>query len=336
MRVRSTLCAVALLSALLAAMGESSRAGLSPAEIARRKAVVVRVGTKEVTAGEVEDRLAAIPRFQLTTMGATADEIRRKFIDEVIVPEVLVSMAAAKEHVDQDVVVANNVKRAEANAAMRVGKTQVAPISSITSDEVRAFYSENKARFDTPTRYGIWRILCAKREDALAVLDAAKANLTIDNFAKLARERSIDKATNMRAGNLGFVDADGVSNEAGLKVDPAIAKAAAVVHDGQLVPQPVAEGSSWAVIWHKGTVPAAHRTPEEAAPQIREMIYRQRMDAAVSAMIEELRREHLTELNEGLLNGIEVSGADGDIVPRRRPGQAPPLHQVGRVGPPKP
>jgi len=333
MHVRSSLTAALVSVAVLAAAARTSTASMSPAEVARRNVVAVRVGPKEVTVGELEDRLATIPRFQLSTMGDTADAIRRKFVNEVIVPEVLLSAGAEKEHLDQDLVVANNLRRALANATARAAKSKLPPINTITMDDIRKYYAENKSKFDTPIRYGVWRILCAKREEAVAVLDAAKKNLTTDNFTKLAREHSIDKATNMRGGNLGFIDPDGNSNEAGLKVDTSIPKALAFAKDGQLVPEPVPEGPNFAVVWRKGSVPAAHRTAEEAANQIREAIHHQQAEEAGKQMIDELRSEHLTEFNEGVLNSIDISSSDGEIMPRRRPGQVPPLHQVGRATP---
>jgi peptidyl-prolyl cis-trans isomerase C len=333
MQLRPALSAALFSVAVLAAAGRTSTAAMSPAEIARRNAVAVRIGPREVTAGEVEDRLAVIPRFQLSTMGDTADASRKKFVLDVVVPEVLLSEGAEKEHLDKDLVVANNLRRALANATARVAKNTVPPLTSITMDEIRKYYAENKGKFDTPVRYQVWRILCAKREEAMAVLDAAKKNLTADSFTKLAREHSIDKATSMRGGNLGFIDSEGNSNEAGLKVDPAIPKAAASAKEGQLVPEPVAEGPNFAVVWRKQTVPPAHRTAEEAANQIREAIHHQKTDDATKAVIEELRTEHLTEFNEGVLNTIEISSSDGDVLPRRRPGQVPPLHQIGRATP---
>jgi len=330
MRARPTLFALALALTVLAASGGPSSAGMSPAETARRSGVVLRVGTKEVTVGELEERLASLPRFQVLAMGSNPDEIRRKFLIEVLAPEVLVATAAEKQHIDQEIVIQNNIRRAMASATIRVAKAKAGSINAITKDEIRAYYAENRSKFDTPTRYNVWRILCAKREEALAVIDAAKASLTVDSFTKLAREHSIDKATDMRAGNLGFLDAEGNSNEAGLKVDPAIVKAASSVKDGELVQQPVPEAGAFAVVWHRGTVPAARRTPEEAGQQIREAIFRQRMDDATKSMVEQLRSAHLLESNEGVLNGIEVSSVDGEVAPRRRPGQVPPLHQVGR------
>src|ERR1700733_3017329 len=59
-------------------------AGESPSEQARRSAIALHVGPTEVTVGEIEDRLAAVPRFQLRAFGDTPDAIRHKFFDEVL------------------------------------------------------------------------------------------------------------------------------------------------------------------------------------------------------------------------------------------------------------
>ncbi len=293
--------------------------------LARRSAVAARVGAKEITVAELEDRIGKLPRVQLLTMGSTPSEIRRKFLLDVVVPEALVASGAEKEHLDTDPAVAAKIRRALANATMRVVRSQVGPVSGISMEDVRKYYAENKSKYDSPTRYNLWRILCAKREEAVSVLDAAKATLTVDSFTKLAREHSGDKATNLRAGNLGFVDSDGNSNEAGVKIDPELARAAARVKDGELVPQPVAEGAGFAVVWRRGSVAASHRSPEDAAGQIRETLWRQRNEEASQRLIDELRTAHLRDLNEAALTGIEVSSSDGEVMPRRRPGQVPPL-----------
>jgi peptidyl-prolyl cis-trans isomerase C len=322
------------------ATGSPSNGGssplLNPEEAARQNAVVARIGEVGITVRELETRLAAVPRFQLSTMGDTPDAIRRKFLADVVVPEVLLATGAEKRHADQQVNVRNNIERALANAAVRAVRAGIGPQEAIPMGDVRKYYAENSTKFDTPERFAVWRILCASREDAVAVIDAAKASLTVDTFTKLARQHSMDKATSMRAGNLGFIDAEGNSNEAGLKVDPAIAKAAASVKDGQLVLVPVAESKGFAVVWHRGTVAAVRRTPEEASPQIRAAIYRQRVDDATHGLISELRTQHLTEYNDGILNSVDVSSADGEVTPRKRPGQVSPLQQIGRAPAGKP
>jgi peptidyl-prolyl cis-trans isomerase C len=331
MRSRSLLVALTASSALFFGTAGSSRAALSPADTARRSAIVARVGAKEITAGELEDRIAKIPHFQLAAMGDTADRIRRKVLLDVIVPEALLASAAEKDHLADGVTTSIKLQRALANATMRVVRNQVGLSGAISMEDVRKYYAENKSKFDSPARYNLWRILCAKREEALQVLASAKAVLTLENFSKLTRDHSIDQATNMRGGNLGFVDEGGNSNEAGVKIDAGLAKAAAGVKDGELVPEPVAEGSGFAVIWRRGSVPASHRSVEDAASQIRDVLWRQRIDEASKGLLDELRHAHVRDVNESILNGIDVSATDGEVMPRRRPGQVPPLRQADRL-----
>jgi peptidyl-prolyl cis-trans isomerase C len=318
-------CLGAILAISLCVSGRSD-AAMSAEEKARRAVVVARVGTREITTGELEDRIAQVPHFQLATFGTTPDAVRRKFLDEVVVPEALYAEEAHDEHLDAHYPASELVKRKYADSVLRAIRADLGPAAAISMDDVRAYYEENKSRYDTPERYNVWRILCKTREEAVAVIEAAKKDLTIANFNNLARDHSIDKATNQRGGNVGFLALDGSSNEAGVRVDPAVAKAAAGVKDGELVGQPVPEGSGFAVVWHRGTVPAVKRPVEEAAAQIRDTLRKHREELAVKKVIADLRARDLHELNEGLLNGIEVSSVDGAIEPRRRPGQTAPLN----------
>jgi peptidyl-prolyl cis-trans isomerase C len=332
--VRPTALAVAVAAAAAAFLvARGPRAQGADAEKARRAAVVAHVGPRVITLGELEDRLAAVPRFQLVTFGATPDAIRRKFLDEVIVQEVLLSLGAEEKHLDTELPTEFQLERTRSNATLRVVRAQVGPATAITMDEVQRYFDENRARFDAPTRINVWRILCKTREEAIAVLDAAKKDGSLSNFTALAREHSLDKATYMRGGNLGFVAPDGASNEAGLKIDPAVVKAAQPVRDGELVPAPVQEGAYFAVIWRRGTVAASHRTVAEVAGQIRDTLWKEKKEQAEKKLMDDLRARDVKELNEALLNTIDVSTGDGAIVPRRRPGQVPPLQATSKPTP---
>jgi len=315
----------------------SPRADMSPDERARRQAVVAHIGPAAISVGELEDRLAVVPRFQLKAFGDSADAIRRKFFDQVILPEVLYSLAADKLHLGDQLPTSNKLLRAESSAATKVVIDGVRPASSIKMPEIERYFEANRAKYDTPERLFVFRILCAQRDEAAMVLAEAKKQPTLEAFTKLAHDHSIDKSTAMRAGNLGYLTPDGASSEAGLSVDPAVVKAAATVKDGDFVPEPVAEksatGQAFAVVWRRGTVPANHRTATEAAYQIREAIWKGEADAAAKKHMEELRAAHLTELNESLLNGIDITANEGDVVTRRRPGEVPPLTQSGRGAP---
>ena len=88
---------------------------------------------------------------------------------------------------------------------------------------------------------------------------------------------------------------------------------------------PVAEGSAFAVLWRRGTVGASHRTVEEVKEQIQSSLWRDRVDAATKTLLDELKKKDLKEKNAELLDGIDVTPPDGNVVPRKRPGQVAPV-----------
>ncbi len=296
----------------------------TPDEQARRAKIVAHVGKRTVTVGDLEERLAIVPRFQLATFGDSPDAIRRKFLSDIVIQDLLLAAGAEDKKLDAQLPTSHQLERVLSSATLRAVRIQVGPASAISMDDVKRYYEENKGRYDAPERYGIWRILCKTREEALEVLVAAKKEPTPKNYESLARDHSLDKATYLRGGNLGFIAPDGTSNEAGLKVDPAIPKAAASVKDGEFVSQPVAEGENFAVVWRRGTIGASKRSVDDAAGQIRDTLWKQRVEAAQKKLNDELRAKGVRDVNPDLLRGIDISTSDGNIIPRKRPGQVPP------------
>ena len=322
--MRRSLLLFATIAALAFVTRGSTRAEVSADEQVRRAKVVVRVGSKVMTLGELEDRISAVPRFQLATFGPDPDAIRHKFLSDVIVPELLLAAGAEDKKLDRELPTSHQIERARSSATLRAVRAQVGPAAAISIDDVKKFYEDNKSRYDAPERYGIWRILCKTKDEAATVLAAAKKDPAPKSFETLAREHSIDKATYLRSGNLGFVAPDGTSNEAGLKVDPIIARAAASVKDGELVSEPIKEGDNWAVVWRRGTIGASRRTVEDAAAQIRDTLWKQRVELAEKKLEGDLYAQRVRDVNPDLLQGIDVSLTDGNIVPRKRPGQVAP------------
>jgi peptidyl-prolyl cis-trans isomerase C len=195
---------------------------------------------------------------------------------------------------------------------------------------VKRYFDANRARYDSPERINVWRILCKSKDEAITVLDAAKKDSTIANFTGLAREHSLDKATSMRGGNLGFLAPDGTSNEAGLKVDPLVVRAAQRLKDGELAPLPIPEGEYFGVVWRRGTVAASRRTVEEVAGQIRDLLWKEKKEQAEKKLLDDLRARDVSQLNPALIDTIEISTSDGAILPHKRPGQVPPLQPTTR------
>lgn len=295
---------VAIFCAL--ASSTSSAAPPEPSNAAARAVVVVRVGNRTVTAGELEDRLAAIPKFQLADFSPNPEDAKRKFVEGIVVPELLLEAAAEKRALASRPHLANRLARARANATVRALRNAVPAADKISADEVKAYYEEHRAQYDAPERVAVWRILVTSKDDAERVIEAAKKDLTVNGFTALARDKSIDKATNLRAGNLGFLSDDGVSNEAGLRADPAVVRAAKSVKDGELVPAPVAEGSNFAVVWRRGTVKATKQTLAEADTAIRTILSRRKADEAISKLVDELKRTKVGPIDVELMKTVDL------------------------------
>ena len=306
------------LAALLFFASAASPRGVAADGDLRLDTVVAKVGPSTITVGELERRLRAMPAFQFDALAPTPEEARRRFLDEVMIEELLFSEAAKVRKLEQDEAI-----RAKINDVMRAARVNLLRQETVVgADEIAAFYRENKARFDTPQRIGMFRILCASRAEADAVLAQARSHGGLQAWNELARERSLDKTTHLRGGNLGFIAADGSSSEVTVRVSPALYAAADRVKDGELVPEPVPEGSQWAVIWRRGTVPAIHRTIDQETNAIRQVLSRQKLAESLRALLARLRSEQPVEKSPQLVDVIEVTPI-GEVVQRARPGMVP-------------
>ena len=304
------------------AEGRAGEAGTSAtADTERRARVAVRVGSRVVMVGELEDRVAELPPFQVTTFGASRDEIVKAYVDQVIVRDLVLGAGAEARKLDATEPTKQQLERARSTATLRALRTgDLRSPQSIPADDVKKYYEDNRSRFDSPERVNLWRILCKTREEADGVLTKAQKDLTIQSYNALARDHSIDKATNFRGGNLGFIAPDGSSNEAGLKVDPALVRAAEHTRDGELVAQPVPEDTGWAVVWRRTTVPATRRSLEDATAQIRSALYRERTEAGEKKLVAELRAKHVRDVNADLLKIVELPAFDAGLnLPRSTP-----------------
>ena len=103
---------------------------------------------------------------------------------------------------------------------------------------------------------------------------------------------------------------------------PALFEAADKVKDGELVPQPIPVDGGFAVVWRRGSLPAVNRTLEQEQRSIQQILSRQKLEAKRAALIEQLRKQHVKEVNDALLQHVQVS-AFGDVAARQRPGVLP-------------
>jgi peptidyl-prolyl cis-trans isomerase C len=293
--------------------------------------IVVKAGSIGVTVSEIEKRLSSLPAFQLAALGRSPDEIRRNAVEKIIVPETLFAAAAAAKHLDESPSLRDRMIDVLRSARLSALTAEIAASAAVGPEALARYYDENRARFDSPERMSVWRILCSTREDAVRTLEDSKGPHGTGRWNDLARERSVDKATAMRGGDLGFLAADGTSSMPAVKVDPALFAAASKVKDGAIVPEPVAEGTGFAVVWRRGTLPAVHRTLEQEAPALRQLLVREKTEHATLDLVSSLRRANAVEMHPELVDEIEIA-PPARAPQRSRPG-AEPVTPAGTAAP---
>ena len=275
----------------------------------------VTLGTvnEVVSDSEATRRWSLLSPGQRHALGATDDDRHRAFVT-LLREEMLLAGEASRRGLPQLFAVAEGRRRVLARAVIDKATREAGPASSIADDDVTAYYDAHRGTYETVERVQLWRILCKTQAEASEVLKTAKAKGSVQDWMNLAREHSVDEATKFRGGNLGFVDAKGVSDDAPVSVDLDVVDAVRGVADGAFVDHPVAERAYFGVIWRRSTLPAVHRSRDEMASSIRGTLWRERLarveddiaKSVVAARVTSVDLDALTVVDEGLVKAYEA------------------------------
>jgi peptidyl-prolyl cis-trans isomerase C len=301
---------------------------------ASESTVVARVGSRTITADEMNRRIAALPPFQIRGFGKSPDEVRRNFLERVLIREALLAEAAKDRKLDAREDVKGRLRGALQRAMLARVRAEAASTAKVSPEDVKRYYEANPARFHAPARIAIWRILVGTKEEAEGLLKQLKAEPTAKRWSDVAREKSLDASTRMRGGNMGFVAPDGTTPEPGLKTDVAVVAAATAVEDGKIVPDPVQEGDRWAVIWRRQSMKAVDRPLEIESAAIEQVLSHERGEQRVTALIDQLRKDHLQAFEPALVDAIEIQPS-GELGGARR-GASASAAPSAISAPPKP
>jgi peptidyl-prolyl cis-trans isomerase C len=289
--------------------------------------VLVTVGSATMTEAAVSRRIAALPAYQLSKYGKTPSEQKKNFVEQVLVPEMLYGQDALARKLDESPTLKDKLREAQRDAMDRGVRAEILAKEPVTADEIKKYFEENRSRFETPKRLRLWRIQVADEATAKDIIAQAKGTDGPKKWNDLAREKSLDKPTAQRGGELGFVRADGTTDVPRVQVDPAVFAAADKVTDGSIVPMPLKEGDRFSVIWRRGSVDATKRTIEDETPSIRQILERRRVDKARQDLMAELKTKYVTEQHPELLANIDPQS----FAPPKRDGGA--RRQRKDVGP---
>lgn len=322
---------------LIAAFAGSLAFGVSAFAQSRGERVVVTIGDVKLTVAEVEARLARIPAFRLRELGATADEQRRKVIQQVIDLE-LFAIAARADKLDERDDVAMRMRGVLVGALEAKLREEALASAAVTDDAVRQYYELNRARFASETRIKIWQIVVKTRADADSVLkaigeDAAWDSDAVGKWDELTRKWSVDKTSSMKMGNLGFVSANGTTQDNMVRVNPALFAAAAKLSEGKIATEPVQDGDVWVVVSRRGTMTTPERTLDSESRTIRAFLAKQQVAQRVDGVLAGLRKTYVQELHPERLGDVTID-LGGAVTVARRPGSLPHRQVAERPGAP--
>ncbi|MEO6600301.1 MAG: peptidylprolyl isomerase, partial [Polyangiaceae bacterium] len=221
---------------------------------------IARVGSEAISAGSLTRRLAKIPDFQRLALGSTPELLKRKVLENELIPDLLFAEEAARLKLDAQPSAQRRTRELLREALERQLRQETAARSPVTADDIKAYFEANRSRFETPRRLHIWRILTDDEALAKRMIAESKGVDGIQHWSQFARENSLDKATHLRNGDLGFVHPDGNTDTPTLRVDPALFAAADRLSDGDLSPEPMKEASHFAVLWRRGSSKGVTRT----------------------------------------------------------------------------
>jgi peptidyl-prolyl cis-trans isomerase C len=283
-------------------------------------AVVVEVAGRALTSSELRERGAALPGASLHPLPRGAGGTRA-FLHDVLIPELLL-----EQHASSVTLPAHRRDQALAFAL----EARLARSVAVSDDEVAQFFAEHRERFNTPAAVALWRILTDSEEEAREILEQVRGKATgAELWSSLARERSLDAATKMRRGDLGFVHADGRTDVPQVRVNPAVFQAAAALQDGELAPAPIRDGNHFAALWRRGNRAATEVSLASARDEIRRVLLRERSELALTSLVARLRDEHVSLYAREVIESVDY-GQPATTKSRR------PLVQRAAAGAPVP
>jgi len=211
---------------------------------------------------------------------------QQKLLDEMI-DRVLLTQRAEADGIDEDPEVQHLLARMRENILVQSLIGRMLQESPITEEELRQRF-ETEVAATHKTEYLVRHILTKDEEEAREIIGELKSKKA--DFAKLAKQKSIDVQSGNRGGSLGWINQG--------MVVPEFFQGVTRLEKGAVSPEPVQSEFGWHVIRVDDTRPAKIPTFEEfmADPQTRSNFQRKLQDERIERIVKDLRANAKIEI----------------------------------------
>jgi peptidyl-prolyl cis-trans isomerase C len=227
-------------------------------------------------------------------------EDEKSCLDHFFVPRWLMDRAAAEQKLAAHAKMVHPINDLLFLALVSEVKNQSPEPSP---EAITKFMADHPRDFARPLRIRIFRLLVQSEEDANKVLAEIKEPLDLTQFRALCRKYSIDRATNERGGDLGFVWPDGSTDVPQVSADRALYEAALPLQEGELLKKPVAEDKRFALVWRRGSLPAME-TSEPDAERAAFLLREKAQEEALNQLVAKLSAEQVKDRKDVLLGRL--------------------------------
>ncbi len=182
---------IAMLSALLFSCSKQKSTSTS--------AYVAKVGSVTITQDDVSRELKGLPE-QIQKMFAGPEGVD-KFVDELVKKEILYQEAKKKGFESKPEYQKKLDEFKKITLISLLLEKEIEDKAKVTDADVKKYYDTHKADLTQNGQTRASHILVKSEEDAKKILDQIKKG---GDFAKIAKEKSIDKGSAAAGGDLGF------------------------------------------------------------------------------------------------------------------------------------
>ncbi|MDB4956742.1 MAG: PpiC-type peptidyl-prolyl cis-trans isomerase [Myxococcales bacterium] len=289
------------------------------------KAPLAKIDDVTITLGEFQERInrqSPYIRARYTSL-----EQKKEFLDSLIRFEIL-AKEAYKRGMDKDPEVVRTMKQVMIQKLMRDEFDAKVTAESVTDDEMKKYYDANLAEYVKPEEVRASAIIMKNKAQADRVLLEAKgeAGKTNKGFRDLVTKYSTDEETKLRGGDLRYFDMTNKELPA-----PVVKAAFGLINTGDVSDVANAGNGTFYILKQTGRRKSMTKSFEDAKPQIRNKLFREKRMQAQKDFVEGLRTAAKIEINEPNLAKVRIdtsaAGDDGhgrDLTPPALPGAAAP------------
>ncbi len=290
-----TILSATLWAAAFTGCKGKTETGTATAPVKKQGEVIAEVNGDTITTGDFQKELENLPPY-LKPMADTP-EGKKELLDTMVVRE-LILQQARKDGLDKGPEVAAKLEELKKRVVVEAFlKKKVEEHASVSDEEMKKFYEENKEKFKTGAQVHASHILMKSEEEAQKVFKELKEG---GNFEELAKKHSVDSAA-AKGGDLGWFSKGSMV--------PEFEKVVFGLKEGE-TSGIVKTKFGYHIIKLTGKRPAGVRSFDEVKEQLKAAILPSKQQEVFQKLKDDIKKDAKISIKEDVLKGIGDTAAE--------------------------